>query len=273
MNKAIVPPEVVWPSGMTAAASFTFDLDVDTYLLSLDPTLADRPGAISPAMYETRIGLGLILDVLARQDCRSTFFVPGDVGARFPELLEAIADGGHEIGVHGYTHRSPTVLTAEEEADELERAIEVLRRFSPAIKGYRSPSWEFSANSLRLLVEQGIAYSSNMMDDIRPYVHKGSEVIELPVQWLLDDAAHWSFDVDPRRFTAMSEVREMWESEFLGIRRFGGACIFTMHPAVTGRPSCLAVLEHMIDFVRAHEDVYVATCAELAATCTAQLVR
>jgi peptidoglycan-N-acetylglucosamine deacetylase len=268
MNGAIVPSEVVWPPGMRAGAAFTFDLDVDTYLLSHDPSLADRPGALSPAMYETRIGLGLILDSLKRNECRSTFFVPGEVGARFPALVDAIVADGHEIGIHGYTHRSPTALTAEEEEDELVRAMEVLQRFSPEVTGYRSPSWEFSSHSLRLLAKHRIAYSSNMMDDIRPYKHEGVDVVELPVQWLLDDAMHWSFDLSPRRFTNMRHVSEMWEAEFLGIRRFGGSCIFTMHPAITGRPSCLAVLEHMIEFVREYDDVYVATCAELAATCT-----
>jgi peptidoglycan-N-acetylglucosamine deacetylase len=270
MNSAIVQSEVVWPPGMSAGASFTFDLDVDTYLLSRDPSLANRPGALSPAMYENRIGLGLILDCLERLACPSTFFVPGEVGARFPKLVEAIVAGGHEIGIHGYTHRSPTDLTAEEEEDELIRAKEVLRAFSPGVTGYRSPSWEFSSNSLHLLAKYGITYSSNMMDDIRPYRHHEAGIVELPVQWLLDDAMHWSFDHDAR-FTNMRHVREMWEAEFLGIRRFGGSCIFTMHPAITGRPSCLAVLEHMIEFVRGFNDVFVATCGELAALCTGPL--
>jgi hypothetical protein len=32
------------------------------------------------------------------------------------------------------------------------------------------------------------------MDDIRPYRHEGKSLIELPVQWMLDDAADFWFD-------------------------------------------------------------------------------
>jgi peptidoglycan-N-acetylglucosamine deacetylase len=57
--------------------------------------------------------------------------------------------------------------------------------------GYRSPSWELTAHSMGLLQKHGFRYSSNFMDDVRPYRHQGSGLVELPTQWLLDDAAHF----------------------------------------------------------------------------------
>jgi hypothetical protein len=39
----------------------------------------------------------------------------------------------------------------------------------------------------------------------------------------------------------------------------------TMHPQVIGRPSRLRFLDRLLDFVRSHEDVWIATCAEIAA--------
>jgi hypothetical protein len=44
----------------------------------------------------------------------------------------------------------------------------------------------------------------------------------------------------------------------------GGCCVFTMHPQIIGRPSRLAFLDGFIALVAGHEDVWVATTAEIA---------
>jgi peptidoglycan/xylan/chitin deacetylase (PgdA/CDA1 family) len=49
-----------------------------------------------------------ILDVLARRDARATFFVLAKRAERFPDIVTAIRNGGHEIGLHGDDH-SPVV--------------------------------------------------------------------------------------------------------------------------------------------------------------------
>ena len=56
----------------------------------------------------------------------------------------------------------------------------VLRGFGADVVGYRSPSWDFSPRTLDLLEQHGFAYSSNLMDDIRPYRHPGKRLAELP---------------------------------------------------------------------------------------------
>ncbi len=148
------------------------------------------------------------------------------------------------------------------------RALEVLRGFGAEIAGYRSPSWDFSPRTLDLLERHGFEYSSNLMDDVRPYRHQGKRLVELPIQWILDDAAHFWFDgltSWTRRISAPSEVREIWEAEFAGIRELGGAFVLTMHPQVIGRPGRLPLLDGMIEHVRRRDDVWIATCRELAA--------
>ena len=105
------------------------------------------------------------------------------------------------------------------------------------------------------------------MDDIRPYRHDGLDLVELPVQWILDDAPHFWFDGGSgwnRRISTPGEVREIWEAEFTGIRELEGAFILTMHPQIIGRPSRLALLDAFLGFVTSHEDVWVAPCREIA---------
>lgn len=45
-----------------------------------------------------------ILDVLARQHVKATFFVVGSKVAERPDLVRRMMDEGHEVGVHSFTH-------------------------------------------------------------------------------------------------------------------------------------------------------------------------
>jgi peptidoglycan-N-acetylglucosamine deacetylase len=251
---------------MTAVA-FTFDFDAEEVWIGEDPANADRPGVLSQGTYGAKVAVPLVLELLERHGITATFFVPGRVGERHPQRVREILAAGHEVGLHGYTHRSPADLAPGEEREELVRARAVLEGLGAAPVGYRSPSWEFSAETVDLLVEAGLSYSSNFMDDIRPYVHEGTSIVELPVQWILDDAPHFWFSNASwdRKIATTGEVRQIWEEEFQGIRRLGGTCVFTMHPQIIGRPSRLAFLDDFITYIKSHDDVRIGTCAQLAA--------
>ena len=246
--------------------AFTFDFDAEEVWIGEDPANAQRPGVLSQGTYGAKVALPLILELLERHGLRATFFTPGRVAERHPDRVREIIAADHELALHGYTHRSPATLDRDEEEAELARSKEILEGFGAEVTGYRSPSWEFSTETVGLLVEYGLRYSSNFMDDIRPYRHEPSGLVELPIQWLLDDAAHFWFDNAnwTKKISTTAEVRAIWEEEFLGLLRLGGTCVFTMHPQIIGRPSRLTFLDAFVSFVAGHDDVRVATCAEMA---------
>ncbi len=157
-------------------------------------------------------------------------------------------------------------MSREDEENELIKGLEALQSFGAEITGYRSPSWDFSSHTLDLLEAHGFRYSSNLMDDVRPYRHEGTSLVEVPVQWILDDAAHFWFAGASwtKSIATTAAVRSIWEEEFLGIREMAGACVFTMHPQIIGRPGRLAFLEAFMTVVTGHEDVWVATAGEIA---------
>jgi peptidoglycan-N-acetylglucosamine deacetylase len=257
----------VWPEGKRFSAAFTFDFDAEEAIIAEDPANADRPGVLSQGTYGAKVAVPLILELLAAKEVTSTFFIPGRVAERHPTRVQAIVDAGHEIAHHGYTHTSPTSLTRDEEDIELAKGLEVLRSFGAEVTGYRSPAWDFSANTEELLQRHGFVYSSNFMDDLHPYRRDRSDLIELPIQWTLDDAAHFWFDADSwnKKISTAEEVRQIWEGELRGYRRLGGAFILTMHPQIIGRPYRMELLEGFIDHVLAMPDAWVATCREIAA--------
>lgn len=256
-----------WPLGYSSAAAFTFDLDAEAVWEGETPENAQRPGVLSQGTYGPKVAVPLILDLLAKHGVRATFFVPGINVERHRAAVEAVVAQGHELAVHGYTHTSPTALAPDEEAAELDRALELLRGLGAEVTGYRSPSWDVSPVSLALCESRGIRYASQFMDDLVPYRHAGRRILELPVQWILDDAPHFWFSGRDwtKTIRSVAEVEPIWTEELDGYRRLGGAYILTMHPQIIGRPSRLVLLDRMLERAVAAPDVWVTTCAEIAA--------
>ena len=255
-----------WPDGARGAVAFTFDFDAEEVWIGEDPANADRPGVLSQGTYGAKVAVPLVLEILERQDIRATFFIPGRVAERHPGRVREIVAAGHEIGHHGYTHTSPTKLPPGQEEVELVKGREILESFGAQVHGYRSPSWDFSGATLDLLERYGFTYSSNLMDDIRPYRHPQSPVVEIPIQWILDDAAHFWFDPATwtKKISTVEEVRSIWEKEIEGILELGGAAVLTCHPQIIARPGRLAFLEGFVGYVKRLESVWIATTGEIA---------
>lgn len=253
-----------WPDGARYAASLTFDFDAEELWLAEDPANADRPGVLSQGAYGPKVAIPLLLELLARHDVTATFFVCGADAERHPERVRDILAAGHEIGHHGYTHRSPTSLTLSEEKAELSKGLDALQGLGAEVVGYRSPSWDFSPHTLELLGTHGFEYSSNLMDDIRPYRHPGG-IVEIPVSWLLDDAPHfWFSGADwTKTIRTVDEVYRLWRDELDGIAALGAHFMLTNHPFIIGRPSRLALLDRLIGDLR-DTGAWIAPAREIA---------
>lgn len=255
-----------WRAGARSAFAVTFDLDADEVWIGADPANAGRPGVLSQGTYGPKVAVPLLLDLLDRLQVPATFFVPGRVAQRYPDRVRQIVAAGHELAHHGHTHTHPGRLTPQREAAEFAEALEVLSAFGTDVVGYRSPAWDVSPSTMDILVAHALRYSSNFMDDIRPYRHP-SGLVELPVQWILDDAPHfWFSNADwTKSIRSAREVLEIWREEAAGIHRLGGLCVLALHPQLIGRPGRLAMLETFLRGVLETGDVRVARCAEIAA--------
>jgi peptidoglycan/xylan/chitin deacetylase (PgdA/CDA1 family) len=256
----------MWPKNIQCAISLTFDLDIETPWLVKDPGVVSRPSPLSLAHYAPRTAIPLILSMLDRQGVKGTFFIPGKSAEDFPASVELIAADGHEIAVHGYTHDPPSSLTREEEESQLERSLQIWRGLDQEVVGYRAPLYEISTHTTKLLQKHGFRYSSNLMDDIRPYKHAESEVIELPVHWIMDDWVQFGHGTDDwlEKNATCEHVYQLWMEEFQAIYKLGGLFILTMHPQVIGRPSRVKMLADLISEIKAHERVWITSCASIS---------
>ncbi len=259
----------VWNNGKKCGVVLSFDFDAESMWLSVQPT---RPTLLSRGEYGARVGVPRILSLLDKYDIQATFFVPADTARRHPDVVREIHDKGHEIGHHGDMHESPLSLELKEEKRILEIGFETFEKLiGERPKGYRSPAWELSPNSIQLFQEYGLLYDSSMMgDDFQLYRLKDNgnetDVVEIPVSWELDDAPHFLFNFGPTYLAGLSspsKVFEIWAAEFDGAYANEGVFTLTMHPQIIGRYHRLVMLEKLIQYIAGHPSVWFTTCTEI----------
>ena len=261
----------IWDGETRCVVTLTFDIDGPSATLRRNPELAGNPSAISMGEFGPRTGTPRILDLLDRHELPATFFVPGWVAERNRDLVEDIVDRGHEIAHHGYLHEPPSSLGPDEDEGQiLDHASDILESITgKRPQGYRSPSWELSGNSLRLLHERGFIYDSSLMGDDIPYFagEDNEKLVELPVHWSLDDAPYYTYMPVAGRTAPMStpnDVLTAWQWEFDGAFREGRAFMLTMHPHTTGRFARLEALDRLIQHIKKHDGAEFMRCIDLA---------
>ena len=75
----------------------------------------------------TRDGVDDILPILEEHDAKATFFLSGAEIEQYPEGARRIADAGHELGNHGYSHRLMILRLPGTYREEIERTDAMLR--------------------------------------------------------------------------------------------------------------------------------------------------
>ncbi|HUN49792.1 MAG TPA: polysaccharide deacetylase [Candidatus Sulfotelmatobacter sp.] len=243
----------------------SFDFDAMSGFVSrgmVTPTLISRGefGAV---------GALRLLGLLAKYRLPTTWFIPGVVLGTYPDICRRIADGGHEIAHHGWTHAPPASLNREQEDDGLARGNAAIKQLTGRnARGYRSPSWDLSPHTVELLLKHGFTYESSMMgDDYTPYharsgdvIHsdkpiefgKATKLIEMPISWTLDDHPHFEYwrtgnTVMPGLQNARG-VLQNWIDDFSYLAQSlnWGVITYTCHPYVIGRGHRMIMLEKLI---------------------------
>ena len=249
-----------WPGGARVAVMLSFDVDNETIWLRNNDT---NVGGLSQGEYGSRVALGRILSLLDENEIPASFFGPAVSFSLAPQMIEMIqASGRHEIGVHGWIHERNATLPREDEERLLRQAVQRMTELiGKRPIGYRAPSWNFSDNTLDLLMEMGFLYDSSLMADDRPYeiVANGEPTgfVELPVDWILDDAPLMNPLGD--RYESPRDVLEVYKDEFDVAYEEGTMFLLTMHPHYIGHRSRIVVLRELIEHINKKSDVWFGT--------------
>ena len=198
----------------------------------------------------------------------ATFFIPGwTVENHRPQALR-IKDAGHEIGAHGNVHEAVDGLDAAQEEAVMRAQLRILAdQLGVRPAGYRSPSWDVNVRTPDILKAHGFLYDSSLMGDDVPYLLETSHgpLIEVPVQWILDDAPLFRHVYGATNAIAdPARVFDLWSREFAGIYREHGCFVLTCHPFVIGRASRIMLLEELVAYIRRFPGVWFTTGEAIA---------
>jgi peptidoglycan-N-acetylglucosamine deacetylase len=243
----------------------TFDFDTHSGFIARGLT---TPTPLSRGEFGA-LASGRILALLKSNGIHSTWFTPGYTIETYPRECEAVLAAGHEIGHHSWAHvPNATQTRAEEEADLVRANDSIVRLTGRKARGYRSPAWDLSLNTIDLLLAHGFLYDSSLMGaDYIPYrARQGDTVelgkpygfgeetslIEMPISWSLDDYPHFEFiraatTILPGLQSART-VMQNWFDEFLYMKKTveWGVLTYTMHPYVIGRGYRMLAFEDLV---------------------------
>ena len=257
----------IWPNGARCAIALSFDSDHETNELREG---GQSIGRLSQGQYGSVQAIPRILKILGDESVTASFFVPAVTALLYPDEQKQISAQGHEIALHGWIHERNSILPIEAERDLMLRSADVLEKVSGKRPvGIRTPSWDFSPNTLALIQEMGLIYDSSLMADVDCYelmmngVNTG--VVELPVEWIRDDAVYFNMN----RFASLrpqispTDVFDIFKREFDGAYEEGGLFQLTMHPHVTGYRSRIWILKELIAYMKSKKDVWFASHADI----------
>jgi peptidoglycan/xylan/chitin deacetylase (PgdA/CDA1 family) len=242
--------------------------------------------ALSRGEFGGRVGAPRLLELLAKQSIRTTWFVPGHTADTYPEVTAEVARQGHEIGNHGYLHESFDKLSP----DEIRRVLELsnaslLRTTGQQPRGFRHPTGDSTGLLFEILEEFGFEYDSSLMgDDFFAYWCRGQDrffddappkfgdqlnLVEVPISFVMNDFHHFEFNYGEPVLVGHdgpNDVEPIWQAQFDYMYRNcpGGTLTMIVHPQCIGQGLRLDMLERFIEFCKARDGVRFATVEEVA---------
>ncbi len=257
-----------WPQGARCAVALSFDCDHETFELGAG---GEAIGRLAWGEFGRRVGVPRILALLERHGVPATFFCPAVAALIGPAEPARIAAAGHEIGIHGWIHENTSILDAATERELMLRARDTLATLSGQVPvGHRAAQWDTSADTVEIVRDLGLLYDSSLMADEEPYelLLDGAPtgVVEVPVEWLRDDAVYFLFSRNPatRPYATPEDVLRIFLREFDAAWEDGSVFQLVLHPFVIGYRSRIWILEEIIRHAQAKGRVWFATHADLA---------
>ncbi|MFG0935154.1 polysaccharide deacetylase family protein, partial [Staphylococcus sp. 231237_7MaSpsaltlick] len=137
------------PEGKTVAVNIGCDFDAQS--------IWDGSFNMTSPAYQARGEFGAevaaprLLKLFDKYGIKTTWCIPGHTADTFPTICKQIVQNGHEVAHHGYVHENPTTKSYEEEDKVIAMGLESLKKIGVTPRGYRSPYWDFSPNTLSIL--------------------------------------------------------------------------------------------------------------------------
>jgi putative urate catabolism protein len=274
------PPAANWPEGARTAVQFVINYEegAENCVLHGDPAseafLSEMVGALPiegqrhmnmESLYEygSRAGFWRLQRLFSERNVPVTVFAVAMALERNPDVVAAMQDANWEIASHGYRWIDYQFVDEATEREHLQKALQIHAR----VTGERPSGWYLgrcSPRSHRIAAELGeFVYNSDTYADDLPYWDYRFDTPQLMVPYTLD-ANDMRF-ATPQGFNSGQQFFEYLQDSFDVLHAEGGRMMsIGLHCRLAGRPGRAAAVMKFLDYVMAHDDVWLATRLAIA---------
>ncbi len=259
---------VIWPNNVKLLVWPVISLEYFPMVPSDDPFRA--PGHMQTAYpdyrhytareYGTRIGIYRLLGAFEKVGAKISVAANSKVAERYPQLIEDIVNGGHEIIAHS-TDMNGTIASGMEEDAERALIVESLEALEKATgqlpRGWLSIARSQSFNTAKLLAEAGLEYMCDWVNDELPYKFRtdAGEIVNIPLNHELSDRQI----INVQQQSVDSYVQQMTDAADWLVdeaEHYGGRML-PMHltPYIMGLPYRIAGFEKLITAMADRPDI------------------
>lgn len=199
--------------------------------------------------YGNRVAVFRMLDAFAKAGVTASFAVNAAVAERYPQLIDAVKDGGHEIIAHS-TDMNGTIASSMGEDAERKLITNALERLEAATgertKGWLSIARSQSWRTVDVLRERGLSYCCDWVNDELPWRFSNG-LVNLPLSVDLSDRQIVSVQQhSAEAWAQMMRDAFDWLADEAATQNSARVLPLQLTPYIMGQPFRIAALEELL---------------------------
>ena len=277
------PPEPEWPGGAKLALQFVINYEEGgencilhgdaaseaflSEIIGAEPWHGQRHMNMESIYeYGSRAGFWRLWRLFSAREIPVTVFAVAAALQRNPEAAAAMLKADWEIASHGLRWIEYKDFSPEKERAHMQEALEIHRK----ITGSRPLGWytgRCSENTRDIIIDEGgFLYDSDSYADDLPYWVRGPRKPHLVIPYTLDCndmrfATAQGFNSGEQFF---SYLRDSFDMLYAEGEKAPKMLSVGLHCRLAGRPGRARALEKFLDYVMAHEDVWITRRIDIA---------
>ncbi|GLK87368.1 hypothetical protein GCM10017655_04300 [Pseudomonas turukhanskensis] len=254
-----------WPDGSQLVISFSMQVEAGG-----QPEGAESPFSASPVdkgfpdlpatswfAYGYKEGVQRMLKLWDENQIKVTSHIVGEVAQKHPEMVKAIAEGGHEIAAHGMRWASSYNLPYDEEKAFIGDGVDAVEKVTgQRAVGFNANWMRRSPNTLKVLQDLNFTYHIDDLSRDEPFVTlvRGKKFAVVPYTLRNNDIVL----IEGRHFSA-DQFYEQLTLEFDRLYAEGATrrrmMSVSLHDRIGGTPAVVAAVDRFIHYAKGHPRV------------------